>query len=153
MRKLLSIGEKEISIGLDREIVCEVVEANSDFFISAFKAEQMKENAESRSEDKSLGADFLEKAIKDKNLSFYLNFDEHSRRVLETALPLLILKANPELGFKKSKATAAEWIAYTDENGVTSEFSSMIVNFIIEGFTSGEGEKKAKKAHLPMSLK
>lgn len=150
MKKILSIGEKEISIQIDREIVCEVVDKFSDFFADFYNA-AAEISAEKNSMDEQTDSQesvirTVAEKIKNKQFSLILSLPDKKIEVTRYALPMLIHKANPDLNVIECAEKASEIIDYCFENEAEDVLADVIFDFVNEGFVAGGAERKPKIA-------
>lgn len=128
LEKTVTLGEMKFKVATDRDIAVKAFEEYPDLIEYLVN----KEN-EIGNDDKSL---FL-KAIKNKELSTLFEMEEKFAKLIEFALPLMLKKANDE-------SDAMEIIKYANENNVSTEFNSGMLEFLMEGFTLRELAKKPK---------
>lgn len=148
MKKILSIGEKEISIGLDRAIVCEVVDKFNDFFADLYNAAadaiDNKSNIDEQNDSQNTAIKNIAEKIRNKQVSFVLMLPDKKLEVMTYAMPKLIKKGCPDYSLKECQQKAKEIIDYCYDNEAENLLADAIFDFINEGFTADEAERKPK---------
>lgn len=128
LKKHVELGEKTFDVAIDRAIVADIFEAypeQLEVLLSVSKIEDSENSIVSLAKSK-----YLKKIILLK---------ETTKDVVGWSLHMLLEKA----GMESPKEKASDILNYVEENEV-DEFYDAIWGFILEGFTLGERERKAK---------
>ena len=150
MKKLLTIGEKEVAIAIDRDITCQIMNRFNGFFADFFELAadaNAKNTAENESTDSNSTSDTIRMVadkIRENKISTILMLSDNKLKVMKYALPKLIKKANSELDDIMSAKLANDLIEYCAENDAEDVLADVVFDFVNEGFIQAETEKKPK---------
>jgi len=125
LKKRITVGDYSFEIGTNRDIAVKAMEEYPDFAVYVFS----QQGAEVSFED----------ALKNKQLSKYLDILKQEKDIILYAFPLMYEEANgKKLDFKK------EFYAFLEDNNAMDVFVSKVFEFLMLGFTQKENKPKVK---------